>query len=107
MDSIKNGTILVHSFGYSMTLVNFYQVIRETTATVVVREIGQEVVSNDAYMAGKVMPIKDKFLGDKEFRLYKRQHKDGVSFFVGRLDSSHPQYIRLWEGKPVAYNHCD
>lgn len=62
--NVKIGDIFYTSFGYDMTLVNYYQVIRITAKRATVREIGSCIVSGDGF-SGKKMPVKDNFISDE------------------------------------------
>ena len=107
----KVGDIVYTSWGYSMTLVDFYQVIRTTASKVELRSIQQKTVAYDGYLSGRVVPIADEFF------------QDGGPYSVqpGQLCAVKEKYIiipsypgardknraRLWNGQPVYFNHCD
>lgn len=65
--SVKVGDIFVCSWGYEQTNVDFYQVVRTTAASVVIREIGadREV---DGFEQGTARPVKDRFIGDEKLK---------------------------------------
>lgn len=63
------GDILVSSWGYEQTNVDFYQVTKIVgKRTVEIREIGHtsEYVSGMSTMSDYVMPVKDKFISEPE-----------------------------------------
>lgn len=64
---VHEGDIFVSSWGYSMTLVDFYQVtkVSKTGKSVNVRKLASKVVSGniDSPQGGYVTPIKDRFEG--------------------------------------------
>jgi hypothetical protein len=78
------GDIYYTSWGYEQTNIDFYQVVEiKGTATVVLKQIAQEIVKDSYYshgMACNVAPEKDNFLNDKE--ITKRVGQYGI-----RLDS--------------------
>lgn len=64
---VHEGDIFVSSWGYSMTLVDFYQVtkVSKTGKSVNVRKLASKVVSGniDSPQGWYVTPIKDRFEG--------------------------------------------
>ena len=67
--SIREGDIFVSSWGYSMNLVDFYQVtkVSKTSKSVSVRKLASKVVSGDidSPQGGYVTPIKNRFVGEE------------------------------------------
>ena len=55
--------IVYTSWGYSMTLVDFYKVISVGPKSIRIRELESKVVSGDG-MVGNIAPIEDKFYGN-------------------------------------------
>jgi len=98
------GKILVDVWGYSMTIVDFYEVVSETPATVVVEEIGSRVVSTDAYLSGTAVADQSKRTG-KTYRA--RKPKADRKYFVSSLMHMSVHYLELWDGQPKYFNHCD
>lgn len=99
------GKVLVNSWGYSMTIVDFYKVVRETEKTVVVVPLKGGETKVEGFLSGTVMPS-EVIDGDKQFRLYKRAN-GSEQCFAGSLGSSVMHYLRLWDGRPEHFNHCD
>lgn len=66
---VHEGDIFVSSWGYSMTLVDFYQVtkVSKTGKSVNVRKLASKVVSGNinSPQGGYVTPIKDRFEGEE------------------------------------------
>lgn len=66
---VHEGDIFVSSWGYSMTLVDFYQVtkVSKTGKSVSVRRLASKVVSGniDSPQGEYVIPIKDRFEGEE------------------------------------------
>ena len=103
------GQIVVDSWGYSMTLVNFYKIISETEKTVTVREISASMRS-EGYLTGKTFPLNIEGKGEeKNYRLYKTFDHDGnLDGVKGSLDYSKTHYLDFHvEGKEYDFNHCD
>lgn len=85
----KIGDVLVNSWGYDQTNVDFYQVTRLTKKGVYTREIGKEFVDGESVnsMAGYVKPRVDAFLKDKSERFSVcRSLDDNYSISVGKYD---------------------
>lgn len=62
----KLGDVLVNSWGYDQTNVNFYQVVEVKAKSVVIIEICYKVVENSAgYDSCRVVPVKDNFVNNK------------------------------------------
>jgi hypothetical protein len=88
---LKVGDILVSTWGYEQTNVNFYQVIDVRDKSVVIREVGSKVSDTDRG-AEYVVPVPGSFISPPEM---KRAVKGGVS-----VDSSRGKASK-WDGKPV------
>lgn len=65
--SVKPGDIFAASWGYDQTNVDFYQVIKCTDKTAVLKEI-ESIEEYNGDMAGYCKPIKNKFINDKELK---------------------------------------
>jgi hypothetical protein len=106
------GDILVNSWGYSMTLVDFYEVTRVGAAgwkdkrgqsvheqTVWLRHIGGKNVSQTGYLSGTTVP---DITVTKSPEIFRRTARNGRC--SGHNSSGSAQ---LWDGQPEHYNHCD
>lgn len=96
-DFYKVGDIVVNSWGYEQTNIEFYQVVKVTARTIMVKEIGQNMVEDSMYahgMAWKVVADKDNFVenGDEyKLRVYAR----------GALSKPESYYhFTKWDGSP-------
>jgi hypothetical protein len=98
-DHFKVGEMIVNSWGYDQTNVEFYQVIEIKNKTLVVREVSQEM-HGDAYgMSCDVVPVSDSFIGD-QFSLRVK-----ATLYNGKVDVAicNPKsyaYFHKWSGKP-------
>lgn len=102
--SIKVGDILVCSWGYSMTLVDFYKVVKTTPKTAYLSKMGSKTVEQDAYgMSSRVMPGE---VISSEKPLMRRIQK---SNYNGELycKITDYQYARKWDGKSKYFNDND
>lgn len=99
-DHFKVGDILVNSWGYEQTNIEFYQVVVVGRKTIEIAEISKSIVENSYQshgMACNVTPVPDSFLksGDK----YTLRVKSG-----GHLSQPKSYYhIHKWSGRPM-YN---
>jgi len=59
--NIKVGDIFYRSWGYEQTNVDFYQVVRKTKSSVVVREVAQNRTET-GWAQGRCSAVKDSFL---------------------------------------------
>jgi hypothetical protein len=93
----ETGDIYVCTWGYNMTNVDFYQVVRCTGRSVYLQKLETEKIPN-GFLTGHMTPIRDRFVSD-EFRKVLGEDRSI------RLKS----YAKasLWDGKPTYYNHCD
>lgn len=95
----KVGDIYVETYGYNMTLNNFYQVVGLVgKQSVEVREIGSIVVDGDAGYQGTEIPAIDSFM--KDAKTTTRRIVDG------RIATDH-RGARLWDGEPCRFNRMD
>lgn len=86
--SLKTGDILVSSWGYEQTNVNYYQIVQKKGMTVIIQEIAKKITSTE-YQDGEAMPLKDHFKGKPEKR------RIGAGYIrVSTFDSCHP-----WNGE--------
>jgi hypothetical protein len=60
---LEVGEILVYSWGYEQTNIEFYQIISTTAKTIVMCEIKSQVTEDKKYMTADEMPLKDAFIG--------------------------------------------
>lgn len=58
------GQILESMWGYDQTNVDFYEVIKVTHATVVVRKLRTEAVEQRAHMSSTVTPKPEDYAGE-------------------------------------------
>lgn len=95
-------------WGYSMTLVEFHEVIKETEKTVILRELEQEEVAT-GFLSGTTTPTteyaKNKDGQYKEVRAFKRIF-GGEETYITRKEGFKKFYYN-WNGKPKHFNHCD
>jgi hypothetical protein len=104
-DLIEVGEILSASWGYSMTLVDFYQVIKKTAKTITVAEIASEFTDPSRYSGSHVMPVVGQFIGEPIRRTVKSYSQDQTQCQHIAIDDCRCAY--KWDGKPELYDDFD
>lgn len=101
---VKVGDHFKYTFGYDMTIVQFYRVMRRTDKTVWLQEVPREVRDDYGFGNGRAWPAEDA------------EPKEGAPVFQARLKEwggepmlnvARKGYMRLWDGKPCYYNTWD
>lgn len=88
------GDILVSSWGYDQTNIDFYQVVGFSgKITIELRPIERNVIAVTEYMSGTVMPRRDAFISSP----FKGR------FSHGAVTVGYHQFARPWNGKPEHY----
>lgn len=101
---MKVGMILVCSFGYNCTLVNFYKVVRVTNSSVWLQQLESQWESHDGYgQVGKVIPSNHETKDKPFMRRIQHRHYDNQEYVM----ISKYQYAYIWDGKPEYYNSMD
>ena len=97
------GDILVASWGYDQTNVDFYQVVKTTRTQVALRQLKTKR-AHSSTGADYMIPVPNDFLRDDVIRRKWTPYND-----MGRLAKGHPGYsvminnytfARTWDGKP-------
>lgn len=97
------GHILANTWGYSMTLVDFYEVVGKRGKTILqLRELGHTVVSGEAGYQGSVIPALGEYAGEMFERRVQGKPSDPR---VKISDGQGSAY--LWDGKPCYFNRMD
>lgn len=92
---VKVGDIFYSSWGYDQTNIDFYEVVGLTGASVKIRPIDKQTVSNPHAPQVQVVPIPGAYIGD----VMTKRIKDG---YQGRpaISISSYQGAWLWDGTP-------
>lgn len=105
--TFKSGQILSCSWGYSMTIVNFFVVIRRTEKTVWIQPIGRSVKNDNGMGNGTAMPDME-LNATGPVQRFKIQtggmYDDGAETI---WDRRHQTSIRIWSMKPQYMNTYD
>lgn len=93
---LQLGHVLVASWGYDQTNINFYQVTRLVGRnSVELRELHQLIEQGEAWATGKAMPRIDDFKGEPFLRR--------VDAATRSIRVSKCQWARLWDGSPESW----
>ena len=107
-NTFEVGQILTCSWGYSMTLVEWYVVTRRTAKTVWVKRINGAVTGDNGMGDGKSVPCvaRTPFTDNEGNEVTKsfRIKNDNGEF---AWDSYHRCSLRIWDMKPRYYNSWD
>lgn len=101
-EHFKVGDMIVNTWGYEQTNVDFFQVIEVGNKTLKVREVSQQIQEGSMYshgMACNVLPKADQFIGE-EFQVRLKVDYNGD---VRCCSPKNYYYFRKWDGRPV-YN---
>tara|TARA_R100001198_G_scaffold37788_1_gene20594 strand:+ start:1177 stop:1509 length:333 start_codon:yes stop_codon:yes gene_type:complete len=101
-DRFEVGQIVCSSYGYDMTLVEYYVVTRMTKASVWLRPINCVVTNDDGRGEGRAMPDSSWQASDDKVFRKKIQLSDGKQYVSDSI-----KYFRIWDGKPQYYNSWD
>lgn len=105
--AIEVGEIFYDSWGYNMTIIDFYKVVRLTPAGAEVRGLGQTEVA-EGFLCGTTTPTET--LTERHGVLRARSHGALVGTIKGLYkdsDSTRRVYLSKWDGQPKHFNHCD
>ncbi len=108
----KVGDILVASWGYDQTNIDFYQVTAITAKGVKFRELCQNEVPGEGIspLAGYTTPIKDSFRARSGGGVCKEEFR-AIQVYVGsngaisNCISYDGHFLRIWDGKPQYASH--
>ena len=104
---IKAGDILSGSWGYSMTIAEFYKVTKIVSACrIEIVEIGADLADADRGGGEYLIPNPEKILGEpvKKNVVADRYTRQENAFYVKINDSCN---LRPWDGRPVYQNTWD
>jgi hypothetical protein len=100
----KVGDILYSSWGYNMTLVDFYKVtaVSPSGKSITLQQLQAEIVSGD-HWSGHVMPSRHEDRREKSIKNKRvKPSRDGYSV---KINSSANAY--KWDGKEKYFNRLD
>ena len=92
MADVEIGHILVNSWGYDQTNIDYYKVIRKTAAMVELRAIGQKYVESASDMSEYVMPDPDNELFENDYM--KRSEAEAKGYEILDNHWCEGEYVR-------------
>ena len=95
--------ILAGTFGYSMTLPVFYEVVKRTPSQFTLVKLSKKVVSGHHNGSFEEIPDESKRAQDLKGNQIRARLSKNTSHYL-KVDSA---YVRLWDGKPVWGNDLD
>ena len=101
-DYFGTGEIVVNTWGWEQTNVDFYQVIEVLNKKIKVREICSEIVKAIGGISADVTACKDSFLNDKILLLSLKPdvNKTGDVTSCRICNPESYYYFRKWDGRP-------
>jgi len=94
--TLKVGDILVSSWGYDQTNIDFYKVVKKSESSVWLQKLGKKYLEQTDWAHYKVVPT-DEFSTENQFaRRYKSGDYVGINRYSGAF---------LWNGKPQTETH--
>lgn len=98
----KVGDILEYSWGYDQTNADFYQVVRTTAKSVVIRQV-DDAPEETGFMCGKTVPVPGKWArGSKEqTKRVKFVSYPGHSYYCVQMPHGQAE---KWDGKPARFS---
>ena len=94
--TLKEGDILVSSWGYDQTNIDYYKIVRKSAGSVWIQKLKKEYLEQTGWAHYKVVPS-DEFASETE--LVKR-YKTGDNVKI-----SNYAWAYLWDGKPDTETH--
>lgn len=104
--NVKVGDIFYTSWGYDMTLVYFYQVIRVTPKMASVKEIRSKIVEGDGFI-GKCIPVKDSFVNDEIYNTSTDFAWNNKEEAILKNADGRKNIGYKWQSSPIYFNHMD
>lgn len=105
---IKVGTILTSTWGYSMTIVDFYKVVKRTNSFVYVKQLKRETVKDDGPAGSTVRPL-DEFEDSTIYRSKISLGKNSQLFKDGWYIKAPKNHglLNVWDGTDQYENRWD
>ncbi len=98
----KPGKIVYSTYGYNMTIVDYFIVDRVSSFSVWLRPIGRNVTNDDGLGGGRATPDLDVKGADSTVFRMKIQKYDGQECAYTAYKS-----YSIWDGKPKYFNTWD
>ena len=98
------GEVILNSWGWEQTNIEFYQVVGLKNKQIIVRELAQKIDSVVGFMSENVVPIIDKFISDEITLKIKYVCWSEIPQVI--ICNPKPfYYFHKWDGKPKYQSH--
>lgn len=104
----KYSKLLVDTWGYPMTFVEFYKILTRSKFTVQIIKIGSEILGDAQKFngfSGKVVPNLSEETTSEKFSADIRKDETGKEYFLLNIDNDTPHFLREWTGRAMRFNH--
>lgn len=104
----KSSGLLVDTWGYPMTFVEFYKILTRSKFTVQIIKIGSEILGDAQKFngfSGKVVPDLSLQTASEKFSADIRKDETGKEYFLLTADNDTPHFLREWTGHAMRFNH--
>jgi len=104
----KSSNLLVDSWGYPMTFVEFYKILARNKFTVQIIKIGSEILGDAQKFngfSGKVVPDLSLQKVSEKYSADIRKDETGKEYFLLNIDNDTPHFLREWTGHAMRFNH--
>jgi len=105
----KSSDLLVDTWGYPMTFVEFYKILTRNKFTVQIIKIGSEILGDAQKFngfSGKVVPNLSVIeTASEKFSADIRKDEAGKEYFLLNTDNDTPHFLREWTGHAMRFNH--
>ncbi len=96
------GNILVSRYGYGVSLVSFYKIVKKTEKMVTLQEMKSKFTEHDGYgQQGLVIPTNEK----EDRTIFSRRIL--YSYDEPYVKINEYERARVWDNQPVWYDSCD
>ena len=100
--------LLVDTWGYPMTFVEFYKVLSRTKLAVQIVKMNSLILGDSGKFngySGKAIPNVSEEVAGEKLQAEIRKDENGKEYFLLHTDDSAPHYLREWNGHAVRFNH--
>ena len=104
----RSSDLLVDTWGYPMTFVEFYKILTRSKFTVQIIKISSEILGDAQKFngfSGKVVPDLSEETGGEKFSADIRKDETGKEYFLLNIDNDTPHFLREWTGHAMRFNH--
>lgn len=104
----KSSKLLVDTWGYPMTFVEFYKILTRSKFTVQIVKISSEILGDAQKFngfSGKVIPNLSEETEGEKFSADIRKDETGKEYFLLSADNDTPHFLREWSGHAMRFNH--